>query len=113
MKLPGAERAFVDPIKVRDYLLSFDHPVGHSKARFFASLGFVRSKWPRLRRVLLEIGRDGDAVVGNPTPYGRKYEIRATIQGVGGRSAEVVTIWIILADESFPRFVTAYPGPLR
>ncbi|GJG85381.1 hypothetical protein tb265_05620 [Gemmatimonadetes bacterium T265] len=42
MKLPNAERAVVDPAKVRDYLLSPDHPVGESKARFFATLGLTR-----------------------------------------------------------------------
>ncbi|HET7463069.1 MAG TPA: DUF4926 domain-containing protein [Longimicrobium sp.] len=45
MKLPNAERAFVDPVKVRDYLLNPYHPVGCSKAYFFAALGFARRRW--------------------------------------------------------------------
>lgn len=40
VKLPGAERAFIDPSKVRDYLLSESHPVGRFKAAFFIALGY-------------------------------------------------------------------------
>ena len=43
------------------------------------------------------------------SPDGQKYEIRAILTGAGGRSAEIVSVWIILADEDVPRFVTACP----
>ena len=33
MRLPGAQRAIIDAAKVRDYLLSPEHPVGRAKAR--------------------------------------------------------------------------------
>jgi hypothetical protein len=113
MKLPAAERAVVDPTKVRDYLLSPEHPVGRHKARFFSALGFERAAWPALHRMLLEVAREGDASEGSATPYGRKYEVRATIHGPTGRTAEIVTVWIILVGEDFPRLVTAYPGGSR
>ena len=113
MQLPGAERAVVDPAKVRDYLLSSEHPVGRSKARFFAALGFTRTGWPAFQRILLNVARHDDALEGGETLYGRKYEIHATIVGANGRAAEVVTVWIVLTGEDFPRFVTAYPGGFR
>lgn len=113
MKLPGAERAVVDPSKVRDYLLSPEHPVGRHKARFFSALGFDRSAWPALHRVLLDLARGGEASEGAATPYGRKYEVHGTIHGPAGRTAEIVTVWIILDAEDFPRLVTAYPGGSR
>jgi hypothetical protein len=53
VKLPNAERAVVDPTKVRDYLLSPVHPVGRAKARFFTVLGFDQLTWIELRRALL------------------------------------------------------------
>ena len=37
MKLPQGGRALVEDAKVRDYLLSDEHPVGRFKARAFAS----------------------------------------------------------------------------
>ena len=49
MNLPNAERAVVDPAKVRDYLLAAAHPVGRFKARFFVSLGYAAEQWERLR----------------------------------------------------------------
>jgi hypothetical protein len=36
MKLPNGDRAMVHEAKVRDYLLSTDHPIGRFKARVFS-----------------------------------------------------------------------------
>jgi hypothetical protein len=44
------------------------------------------------------------------TEYGIKYEIRGVITGPSGLSVELVTAWIILKDETYPRFITAYPA---
>jgi hypothetical protein len=70
MRVPGAENAYVDPAKVRNYLLSIEHPVGHRKA----------------------------------------VAVDAMLQGPAGRSAHVVSVWIVRHGEEFPRLVTAYPG---
>ena len=113
MQLPEAERAFVDPTKVRDYLLSPEHPVGRAKARYFGALGFTRTGWSALQRALLDLAIRGDATLGQKTLYGQKYEIHDTIQGPAGRDGPVVTGWIILIGEDFPRLVTAYPGDAR
>ena len=113
MKLPGAERAFVDPAKVRDYLLNPAHPVGYSKARFFSALGFTRARWPALYQVLLDVAVNGEATLGELTAYGQKYEVHATIMGHSEREAFLVTVWIVLSVEDFPRLVTAFPGGPR
>ena len=109
-RLPRATDAVVDEIKVRDYLLSAEHPVGRSKARFFESLGYRRESWNRLRLDLLELAHHGEAIPGIPGPYGLKYEVRATLSGPTSRWARIVTVWIVLEGEEIPRFVTAYPG---
>jgi hypothetical protein len=111
VKLPGAENAIVDASKVRDYLLSPEHPVGRAKARFFAGLGFTRTEWSELQRVLRGVAASGDAELGAATPFGQKYLVRGTIRGPAGPAASLVTVWIILTGEAAPRFVTAYPGP--
>jgi hypothetical protein len=80
MTLPGAERAFIDPRKVRDYLLNPSHREGHSKARFFNWLGYTRAKWPRLYETLLEVAVRGEAVMTELTTYGQKWEVHATIK---------------------------------
>jgi hypothetical protein len=109
VQLPNADQAFVDPAKVRDYLLSPEHPVGRAKARFFAAVGFRQSDWPGLRTALLAHGRAGDAQEV-PSPYGRKFEVQGILQGLGGRQAALVSVWIIVPGEEAPRLVTAVPG---
>jgi hypothetical protein len=110
VKLPNAEQAIVDPAKVRDYLLSPEHPVGRSKAVVFNSLGFTRSNWPELHQVFLSLALHDSAELDEKIEFGQKYVVRGTIQGPNDRAAFVKTVWIVLNDEDFPRFVTAFPG---
>src|SRR5437762_14090911 len=42
------------------------------------------------------------------TAYGQKYSIRAPLVGPSGRSANVVSVWLVRTGEERPRFVTAY-----
>lgn len=107
--IPNADEAVISPEKVRDYLLSVSQPVGKFKAVFFRSLGYTAADWERLEadlRALLAF----EAELGERTEYGQKYVLRGRIAGPVGRSEEITTVWIILEDESTPRFVTAYPG---
>ncbi len=112
MKLPVAERAVVAPTKIRDYLLSTSHPVGRFKAPFFASLGYTSANWRRLEEDLLTLAISGEAELGKSSPYGQKYEIHGILSGPSGRSAGVLTVWIILFGGDAPQFVTAYPGEM-
>ena len=98
---------------MQDYLLSREHPVGRSKARFFESLEFTRAEWPTLQSALLQLGRDGKAERAAATVFGQKYAVRGTIRGPSGATARVVTVWIILTGETLPRFVTAHAENLR
>lgn len=67
----------------------------------------------RLRRhALLAQAAAGEAEPGPATPYGRKYTVRGILRGPDGRSAPIVSVWIVLAGEQVPRLVTAYPEPL-
>jgi len=84
--------------------------VGRFKAPFFAALGYSQEQWPQLEADLRALLALHDAQPAAVSSYGQKYEIRAILIGPNGRSAEVVSIWIILASEDAPRLVTAYPG---
>ena len=109
MKLPNFDRATVEPDKLREYLLSREHTTGRFKARFFRSLGYSEEDWERLSGDLLHIAREGEAEAV-PSPFGDKYRILGTVTGPNGRTAALVTIWIVNRNDSEPRFVTAYPG---
>lgn len=110
MRLPNADSVVVEDAKVRNYLLSPTHPVGRFKSVFFVALGFSLDRWETLRDALLQLARTGEAVPGQPSPFGLKFEIRAILQGPSGRQAKVVTIWMVSNSQDFPHFVTAHPG---
>ncbi len=110
MKLPNRNAAVIDPEKLRDYLLSQSHPVGRFKSVFFASIGYSCDLWQQLAIDLREQHLPNDVYIQKESPYGTKYEIRANLETPTGRSVQLVSIWIVLAEEDFPRFVTAYPG---
>jgi len=110
VKLPFSDRAVVDPEKIRDYLLSATHPVGRFKAAFFAVLGYTDENWPELQRDLQTIAQTGEAVQGKFSRFGNKFEVPAILTGPSGRSASVLTVWIIRHGEQTPRLVTATPG---
>jgi hypothetical protein len=110
MKLLNARAAFIDPGKIRDYLLSPDHPQGRCKAAFFARLGYSEENWQLLESDLVALALAGEAELDHVNPYGCLYRVRGILTGPSDRSAMVVTIWIILTYEDFPRFITAFPG---
>ena len=112
MKLPAAERAVIARAKTRDYLLSTSHPVGRFKAPFFARLGYTSANWRRLEEDLLDLAVSGEAELGKNSPYGQKYEISGILSGPSGRSARVLTVWIVLLGGDVPQFVTAFPGEM-
>jgi hypothetical protein len=110
VKLPAADRVVIEPAKVRDYLLSREHPVGRFKAVFFESLGYSAEAWQQLEADLRTLAAAGEASLGDRTKYGQKYEVHGTVSGPSGRSARAVTAWIVRWGEDAPRFVTAFRG---
>ena len=113
MKMPGAVRAFIEPAKIRDYLLSPVHPIGRFKAVFFARLGYTAANWQDLAAALRLVALRNDASCGAEGTYGKRFDVRATLKGPAGRKAAVVTAWIVRSGEDFPRFITAFPGDSR
>ena len=75
MSLPNADRAIIDPAKVRDYLLSGSHPVGRFKATLFVALGYTADRWEILRDDLLTLARTCVATPGQSSLFGLKFEL--------------------------------------
>jgi hypothetical protein len=109
MKLPNCENATIDERKVREYLLSTSHPVGRFKAKFFAGIGFDPDDWQALAGAVGELAANGDAQLVQDNEHGRKYLALGVLTGPQGRSAEVVSVWIVRAGSDRPRLVTEYP----
>jgi hypothetical protein len=108
--LPNADEAVIDPEKLRDYLLSTEHPHGRFKARVFGALGFRADRWRELESALRtqHLTQDTERVAA--AVDGQRFKIQAILVGPNGESTVVVSIWFIRPDETVPRFVTAYPG---
>lgn len=113
MKLPRAEEAVIDPRKLKDYVLSAEHPVGRYKAAFFIALGSSADEWERLEVELRELALHAAAALGERTSFGQKYRVRGRIEGPGGEQADVISVWIVLRGEEVPRFATVYPETTR
>ena len=109
MNLPNVDRAVIDPTKIRDYLLSTSHPVGRFKAAFFATLGYGADRWEILQDDFLTVARTGNAIAGQVSSFGVKFEVDGILTGPSGRQGAVRTVWIVRDGEQFPRFVTAFP----
>ncbi|MFM9969963.1 MAG: DUF6883 domain-containing protein [Burkholderiales bacterium] len=106
--LPNANLAFIDPAKVRDYLLCDTHPVGRFKSAFFHALGFTQGRWEDLRDEFLRIAHTQNATAARASTSGSKYVVDGILNGPRGKNVEVRTIWIV-SNDARPRFVTAYP----
>jgi hypothetical protein len=108
MTLPNPDRAVVDAAKVRDYLLSPEHPVGRFKAVVLQAAGYRRDDWQQLQRDLLATAHLEPAAVAE-TVYGRKFEIPAILGTSAGRPLSVTVVWLVRRHEDFGRLVTVYP----
>jgi hypothetical protein len=109
MKLPNADRAFVDIAKLRDYCLSSTHPVGKHKAKVFAStLGLMNSDADLLQTILLQTASSSEeALATELDEYGQRYVLDFDMMTALG-VARIRSAWIVLRNEDFPRLVTCY-----
>jgi hypothetical protein len=106
VRLPNADQAEIDPRKV-DYL----HTAG--KMKFFEMFGFDRSRPEELINALKDHPlRNVVERVVPASPHGVKYTIRCSIKSPDGRDPCALTVWIIDAGQSYPRFVSGYASPL-
>lgn len=109
MTLPNINNLLVPEEKIKNYLLSFEHRDGRSKANFFTKFGFLRDNWQELANALEAHAKEYEVVKIEPSPFGKRYIIEGAIQCPDGRKPSIRAIWFIGFDEEFSRFVTAYP----
>lgn len=112
--LPNYEAAVIPPEKLTMYALNPTHTThvwgkssGSDKARVFKSvLGFDKDNWDLLReRVLAELPFH-EAAEGHKDEYGQRYTVVMPITGANGRTADVLTAWIIRSPGAAPTLTT-------
>ena len=110
MRLPNREKAFIQPAKLIDYLLSETHAVGRAKAKFLRLFGFDETNVGLLEQGLLAIAKTQEVLSATSSPHGMKYVVDGTLQTPIGGLINLRTIWIIDKGQDRPRFVTAIPN---
>ncbi len=110
MKLPKRDQAIIEDEKIRDYLLSREHPIGKYKCVVFESIGYSLSNWQRLKLDILETFLNLDVQDVIEGKHGTKYLIRGNLNGPNGKAADLLSVWVIETGTDVPRFVTLYPG---
>lgn len=111
MRLLDCHNATVPREKVRDYLLSFRHPVGRHKAVFFGQFGFTREEAVLLIDALKEHAVTCEVMTTEETAFGMRYTIEGRLRCPDGRTPRIRAVWFIGLDDPLPRLVTAYPAP--
>nr|VFK11818.1 MAG: hypothetical protein BECKLPF1236B_GA0070989_102521 [Candidatus Kentron sp. LPFa] len=108
MKLPNAEKAFVNIEKLRGYCLNSAHERGKHKARlFFSALGLTPDDAEEVSAEFSRAVRDCEAKPCGEDRYGRRYVVDFTMTTRKGQ-AEVRTSWIIRSHEDFARLTSCY-----
>lgn len=74
--LPDADRAVIDPKKLRDYVLSPEHEHGRHKPRVFASaLGIDRDNWEYLQEQITARLATAEVSEVRTGRYGVRYSV--------------------------------------
>ena len=104
----GAEKAFIDPAKIANYVLNLSHPVGGHKAKVIESvLGLTVKDSAMLTSQLLRGVKQNTATLRQITQHGSQYQVVIPITGPKG-VANMTTEWIVRTGESYPRLTSAY-----
>jgi hypothetical protein len=106
VRLPNAEDARIDPRK-----LVYLHSSG--KLKFFEGHGFDGARPRELIHALKAhpLRNPVERVIPSP-PHGVKYTVRCSIESPDGRDPCALTVWIIDAGQTRPRFVSLYASPV-
>jgi hypothetical protein len=108
MKLPNGHRCDLGT-KLEDYSLNPLHREGRNKARVFESaLGITKANAEVLRAAILSAAASSDqAEARGNNGFGEVFNLRFPMT-TGRGSATVLTAWIVLHDEDFPKLTTCY-----
>lgn len=107
-KLPGFEAASIPTEKLTQYALNKEHARGRDKAvAFEKALGYNIDNYQDLMSdILANLGSFPAALKGS-NQYGKKYEVAMTLVGPNGKTAKVVTAWLV-NTEGGARLVSMY-----
>ena len=108
MKLPGGDKAYIDPRKLAGYALKPDHVEGGPKARVFAAaLGLTAADAPILAEALLRAAATEEATFVGSSSDGDLFRIDFSLSH-RSRTAVVRSGWVKPADGRPTRLTTVF-----
>ncbi len=108
-KLPAANFAWVEELKIKSYLLNLNHPKGGSKAKFFLKRGFTAQEWEGFQDALIVQGKNNPVVKTTTDEFGTRYVVECNCPTPDKMNPCIRTVWEIRECESKPRLITAHP----
>ncbi|WP_416675293.1 DUF6883 domain-containing protein [Egbenema bharatensis] len=109
MKLPNHELAIIESSKLTNYLLNPNHKRGGTKAKLLLQCGYSQDNWQQLDADIRAYHLTAEVDRIRETPYGVRYEIRASLQTPIDRLLPVRTVWQIDTGTTLPRLITMIP----
>ncbi|MGD9564223.1 MAG: DUF6883 domain-containing protein [Pyrinomonadaceae bacterium] len=108
MRVPNADKAFIDMRKLAEYSLDPTHNVGKNKAMVFAKvLGLTQSDASELAEALMLAITNLEAEPGKLDRFGQRYVIDFEMARES-RSAMIRSVWIVDNGQDHPRLVTCF-----
>ena len=105
--LPNANKASIPLEKLSNYALDFDKDPNKAES-FRVALGYTSKNAAKLASNISENINSFEAVLKGNHGYGDLYEVVMHIAGENGKSANVLTSWIIENGTDFPRLTSVY-----
>jgi len=107
MFLPNVEKVVIPIGKFLNYSLCYDRDPNKATA-FELALGYTKSNAVILvESIRRNVGKD-EAILKENNGYGDIYEVRMNLKGENGKTANVMTCWIIENGTDYPRLTNAY-----
>lgn len=107
-KLPNSENAHIAIEKLTEYCLNEFHPSGKYKANAFRlALGITIKDADILKDIILGKLSNSQCEEKTIDEFGKRYAVKMKIR-IFDKQADVITSWIILEGENFPRLTSCY-----
>jgi hypothetical protein len=108
-QLPTADLAWVEELKIKEYLLNLAHPKGGPKAKFFQNCGFTAKEWEGFHDALVVQGKSNPVVKVAPNEFGTRYVVECNCPTPDELNPCIRTVWELMENETQPRLITAHP----
>jgi len=105
--LPNANKAKIQIEKLVNYSLDFKRDPNKATA-FKLALGYTKINFRCLARNILKKIKKHNVVHKGNNGYGEIYEAVMNLTGENGKTANVLTAWIIENGSDFPRLINVY-----